>query len=132
MIGSRVWLSQQTLFARIIQSMFIQVVAPQTPALRLSKEIEKVPVNLRADSLNPLGGPISRHQSSLISECSGFAHGPPEFSPNSNGARDNRLARLKPTPMPYLTYHLDGYKSPCHFDTEDVFIMTGRHSFSFK
>ncbi|GFS91319.1 hypothetical protein TNCV_1307251 [Trichonephila clavipes] len=30
------------------------------------------------------------------------------------------LARLKRTPSPYLVYHLEGYKSPCHFDTEGV------------
>ncbi|GFX99111.1 hypothetical protein TNCV_2492921 [Trichonephila clavipes] len=75
-------------------------------------------VNLRVDPFNHLGRPLSRPQSSLIDETSGSANSPSSFSPNSFGAW--RLVRLKSTTTPYLVNHLEGYKSPCRFDTEGI------------
>ncbi|GFV69222.1 hypothetical protein TNCV_3861461 [Trichonephila clavipes] len=47
-------------------------------------------------------------------------HGSPHFSPTSLVHGDNSPARLIPTPTLYLVHHLEGYKSSCHIDVEDV------------
>ncbi|GFV70695.1 hypothetical protein TNCV_2022591 [Trichonephila clavipes] len=87
----------------------------------------KGPMNLRADPLNPLGEPFSHLQLSLIGERRRSAQGSPHFSPTLLMLGDNKLARQKLTDLellaPYLDYHLEGYKSPCRFDTEDTFVL---------
>ncbi|GFV37692.1 hypothetical protein TNCV_2708071 [Trichonephila clavipes] len=52
------------------------------------------PVNLRANTLNPLGGPLSCPRSPLISGRSGYARSPPCFSPNSIGETGERSPAL--------------------------------------
>ncbi|GFW15639.1 hypothetical protein TNCV_3581371 [Trichonephila clavipes] len=50
------------------------------------------PVCLLADPLNFLGGPLSRHHSSLIDKRSKCSHGSPHFSPTHLVLDDNRPA----------------------------------------
>ncbi|GFV06724.1 uncharacterized protein TNCV_1611371 [Trichonephila clavipes] len=87
-------------------------------------DMEKILANLRSDSLDSMDELFPRIKSSLIGECTRFAHDSPYFSPTPLVLGDNSPARLNPTLTTYLVRHLDGYKSPCPIDIEGMSLST--------